>query len=165
MRYQLELGFVEFISRAIRQRDGLSSADKLPIAVLAGTGDLVVDEFDAAIIVLCENQPHLTGGLGLAEVNVLISSPQASGIREVHNEWQAFLDRLFVPAVAPALPANAGALAAAVRDVSDIECRGYHKRGTEGSAADGRFIENILLTVGVADQAVCDEPLTGPIVL
>lgn len=154
MKNEIETGVKNFIESAIRERDSLEPEDDLPIPVHAASSDDVIDEQNPYIVAQVVDAPQLVGGIGHAELNIIVSSPHATGYETDHRTWHRFLRIIFQAAVPPAMPANAAHLSEEVFAVTgETSVQGFHITGYPGSAAEGMQQDGISIKLGIFQGA------------
>lgn len=151
MKNEIEVGLKEFIDDALRVRDGLSEEDDLPVPVYAASGDQVIDETAPYIVAQVTDTPHLVGGIGHANANILVSSPHETGYETAHATWNRFIRTIFQGAVPPRLPVNAAFISGTVWTATgdDVSVQGFHITGYPGSTGDGVMQDGISLLLGI----------------
>lgn len=156
MKNEIENGLRTFIIAALRVRDSLAEDDALPVAVHAASGDEEIDETAPYIVCQVTETPHLVGGIGHAALNVLVSSPHATGYETAHATWHRFLRAIFVGAIAPDLPANIGHISEAVWAATgdDVSVQGFYIDGYPGSSGQGQQQDGISITLGIYKGAL-----------
>lgn len=160
MKNLIETGLKAFVVAGLTA--DVSISPKPPVHVASGTD--TIDEGAPYLVCKVVDLVHEGGGLIMAEVLVLVSSPHQRDYETDHNELAGFLRSLFGVAIPPNLPANTGTLSSAISTATAAvySCRGWHVEGYPDSDADGYKQDGVRLKIGLLNHDVLTcTPFTG----